>query len=248
MSIVDLLPGESIEDLQYKGLKIIRCCGVFTYGTDAVLLADFANINRRSRVFDLGAGSGILSFLLAGRSDRIMVEAIEIDSAQADRMQRGIMMNGLQGRVRVSQGDLKDIARHAGAAAFDAVVCNPPYHEAAMPVKRDAAARSESGCSYSDVARAAAFLLRHRGKFITMCPTRRLFAMSFAMQSAGIEVKRVRCVRSFVGKPPYLCMLEGRFQSAPGVMMEEPLTIFSQPGVYSLETRAAYHMDVPEDK
>ena len=247
MSIADLLPGESIEDLQYKGLRIISRAGVFTYGTDAVLLADFANIKKSGRVFDLGAGGGILSLLISKRSDAICVDAIEIDAEQVDRMQRSIRLNGLEKRIRVSQGDLREIARHAAAAAYDVVICNPPYHEKCADNQRDAAARTESGCTYQDVARAAAHLLRYRAKFISMCPVKRVFSMSFAMQSVGIEVKRVRCVRSYESKRPYLCMLEGRLKAAPGAVMEEPLTIYARHGVFTAAARAAYHTDTSEE-
>ncbi|MEG2338930.1 MAG: SAM-dependent methyltransferase, partial [Clostridium sp.] len=54
-----LRPGEKIEDLDLKGLKIIQNKEWFCFGIDAVLLADFANAKRSSKVVDFGTGTGI---------------------------------------------------------------------------------------------------------------------------------------------------------------------------------------------
>ena len=43
-----------IEDLQLNGLSIVVDKGGFTYGSDAVLLANFANPRRGDSCLDLG--------------------------------------------------------------------------------------------------------------------------------------------------------------------------------------------------
>ena len=49
------------EDLQCNGLSIVVDKAGFTYGSDAVLLANFARPRRGDSCLDLGAGTGILS-------------------------------------------------------------------------------------------------------------------------------------------------------------------------------------------
>ena len=51
---------ERIDDLQYKGLKIIQNTQKFCFGTDAVLLSHFAGIKKGDRAVDLGTGTGII--------------------------------------------------------------------------------------------------------------------------------------------------------------------------------------------
>ena len=60
---IRLLPGETIEDLQ-NGYGIIQHPEVFAFGTDAVLLAHFAQTAGAERAADLGTGSGILPILM----------------------------------------------------------------------------------------------------------------------------------------------------------------------------------------
>ena len=63
---VNLKEDERIDDLEYKGLKIIQNKKWFCFGIDSVLLSDFAKeIKNNSTVLDLGSGTGIISILLS---------------------------------------------------------------------------------------------------------------------------------------------------------------------------------------
>ena len=86
-----LLPGERVDDLQCMGLRIIQSPDSFRFGMDAVLLADFTRPRPRSRISDLGTGTGILPLLLYGRENTITCDAVEIQpdaSARAERTMR----------------------------------------------------------------------------------------------------------------------------------------------------------------
>ena len=43
---IKLLENEKIDDLQYKGLRIIQKEGTFRFGIDAVLLANFTQVKK----------------------------------------------------------------------------------------------------------------------------------------------------------------------------------------------------------
>ena len=55
---VPLLPGERLDDLQCGGYRLIQRPDAFRFGTDSVLLADFAAPRPRTRAVDLGCGTG----------------------------------------------------------------------------------------------------------------------------------------------------------------------------------------------
>ncbi|KRN00131.1 hypothetical protein FC24_GL001119 [Loigolactobacillus rennini DSM 20253] len=50
--------GERVDQLYSQSVKIIQSAQVFSFSLDAVLLADFAMVHRRSKVVDLCAGNG----------------------------------------------------------------------------------------------------------------------------------------------------------------------------------------------
>lgn len=74
----ELKPGERIDDLQRGGLRIIQRENGFRFGTDAVLLADFAAAKRGERVCDMGTGTGVLPLLLSARAEGTTFDAFEV--------------------------------------------------------------------------------------------------------------------------------------------------------------------------
>ncbi len=61
--------GERLDDLQLFGMRILQKPGAFRFGTDAVILADFAAPKKGDKVVDLGTGTGILPLLMLGHVD-----------------------------------------------------------------------------------------------------------------------------------------------------------------------------------
>lgn len=59
---------ERIDDLQCKGYQIIQNSGMFCFGMDAVLLANYVRFKRGGRYLDLGTGTGIIPYFLLQRS------------------------------------------------------------------------------------------------------------------------------------------------------------------------------------
>ena len=81
---------ERIDDLQRGGLRVIQRADAFRFGTDAVLLADFAAPRRHDRVCDLGTGTGIIPLLLYARENTISADAVEIQPDMADMAARSV--------------------------------------------------------------------------------------------------------------------------------------------------------------
>ena len=126
---VELKPGERLDDLQTAGLRLIQRPGTFRFGTDSVLLADFASPKRGERIVDLGCGNGAIALLLAGHRPDAAIEAVELQAELADMAERSVRLNGLEDRVRVYCMDMRVAWREIGRERCSLVVCNPPYGE-----------------------------------------------------------------------------------------------------------------------
>lgn len=67
---MDLKENERIDDLEYKGLKIIQNENYFCFGIDSILLSDFAkDLKKDSNILDIGTGTGIISILLSKKQN-----------------------------------------------------------------------------------------------------------------------------------------------------------------------------------
>ena len=93
---IKLNEDERIDDLEFKGLKIIQNKDGFCFGIDSVLLSDFAqNIKRNSKVLDLGTGTGIIPTLLCGKTDLAEIVGVEIQKEVYEMAKKSIELNKL---------------------------------------------------------------------------------------------------------------------------------------------------------
>ncbi len=235
---------ERIDDLQRGGLRVIQRADAFRFGTDAVLLADFAAPRRHDRVCDLGTGTGIIPLLLYARENTISADAVEIQPDMADMAARSMTLNGLSEKIRVLPGDLRQIRTLLPHARYDLVTCNPPYGKAGgtllNPDASKRLARHEESCAIEDVACAAAWLLQNGGRLCCVFPAARMIELSDAMRKYRMAPKRIRMVHSRVEKAAHLCLMEGMLDARPGLMIEPPLVIYDENNAYTPELRRIY--------
>ena len=134
--------------------------GGFPLGMDSVLLADFARPGA-VRGVELCCGSGAVSLLLLWRAPSLRMDCVELLSSSARCAGDNFAANGLAGRARVINGDIRDHRRLLRAGEYSLAVCNPPYFPAgsgrSSPDPARALARSEAECTLSDVLDAASW-------------------------------------------------------------------------------------------
>ena len=242
---VTLREGERIEDLQYKGLRLIQRDGSFRFGTDSVLLAGFARIGSKEKAVDLCAGCGVIAILLQGRTGAELT-AVEIDPTACSMARRSVEMNGQP--IEIVEADMRTAHELLGLGRFDAAVCNPPYYPAGGgQVSRkgegeyEGAATHDVLCALTDVAASAAKLLKFGGKLFMCCPASRLAEAFAALAAEKLEPKRMRLVASTPDKAPYLALIEAKKGAAPGLVIEKTLTVANADGSYTEEVDRIYH-------
>lgn len=200
------------------------------FGTDALLLADFAAVRENNRCCDMGSGCGIIPLLWLKKNMSRPVAAIEISEQGCEQMNKAAGINSLGGRLEVYNKDLRNVREFLPAGEFDVVTMNPPYKaEGAGIVSADeTAARARHGlcCSLEDMCEAAAWLLKFGGKFCVCLRPERLCELMCKMSAAGIEPKRLRTVSKRDGCTPWLVLIEGKRGGKPGMTVEPQLNIY----------------------
>jgi 23S rRNA (uracil1939-C5)-methyltransferase len=128
---------------------------------EAVLRGLPGKITNRTRVAELYAGCGTLTFALAGS---VRVAAFEGDTATVTALKQAINQGGLAGKIEAFQ---RDLARQPLSAkelgAFAAVVLDPPHNGAAAQIAQIAAAKIPTviyvSCNPATLSRDARILL-----------------------------------------------------------------------------------------
>lgn len=242
--MIELKDGERLDDLHRNGFQIIQNEKLFCFGMDAVLLSGFAEVREGERALDLGTGTGIIPILLAAKTMGKHFTGLEISAVSADMARRSVLLNGLEQRVEIVQGDIKEAGDLFAPASFDTVTSNPPYmigqHGLVNPDIEKAAARHEILCTLEDVVRAAARLVRPGGRFYLVHRPFRLAEIIRTLSQYKLEPKRMQLVYPYVNREPNMVLIEAVRGGRPRMTVEKPLIVYKEPGVYMPEITEIY--------
>lgn len=241
---INLYENERIDDLQYKGLRLIQKKDEFCFGVDAVLLANFADVKKNDAVLDLGTGTGIIPILLAGKTEARSIVGLEIQTAMQEMACRSVKLNNLEQKITIVEGDIKNASRQLGLSKFNVVVSNPPYMNSGgghvNPSNSKAIARHEILCTLEDVVRESSKLLKPGGQLAIVHRPERLADIIWHMRNFGIEPKYIRFVHPSPYKKANLLLIKGTRGGNPQLKMMDPLYVYDENGRYSDEINKIY--------
>ena len=241
-----LYEGETIEDLQLNGLRLIQKKNAFRFGMDSVLLAHFARIRETDTVVDLGTGNGILPLLLYGRQKGRRYYAVEIQEESAELAKRNAELNGLEDRLTVIHADACDLRSYLEKCSADAAVCNPPYGQPASalisPNAGKAVARTQEEDTLSHLFAGAFDVLKGRGSLFLVYPAAQMLHLMKKLQSFHLEPKRFQMVYPSAGKPANLVLVEAVKDARPMLHPMPPLIIREQDGSLTKDLKSVYHI------
>lgn len=241
---IDLKENERIDDLQRNHLRIIQKTDGFCFGMDAVLLSGFAAVKPGERVLDLGTGTGIIPILLSAKTEGEHFTGLEIQEEIAGMAKRSVSMNGLEEKIEIVNGDIKEASRIFGATSFDVVTTNPPYmndaHGLKNPTEVKAISRHEVLCTLEDVVREGAKVLKHGGRMYMVHRPHRLIEILNTMTKYRLEPKRMKLVHPFRDKEANMVLIEAVRGGGAWMKVEPPVIVYKEPGVYSEEIYDIY--------
>ncbi len=205
-----------------------------TFGTDAVLLADFASPNKKDIVCDMGTGCGIIPMLLCRNGKGKHITGIEIQQNGYEQAMESVRLSGVEDKVTIINGDIREIKQLLPHGTFNVVIMNPPYKatNGGIESKTQSArlARHEITCNIDDVTAAASHLLNFGGRLCLCNRPERLCDTIVSMRNAGIEPKRLRFVSKKADTAPWLFMIEGKKGAKPFMNVEAPLALYNSDG------------------
>lgn len=93
-------------------------------GTDGVLLGTWISTDGCKRILDVGAGTGLISLLLAQRVPQADITGVEIDEAAAEQAIENVATSPWQSRIKIVRENFRTFTSDE---PFDLIVSNPPY-------------------------------------------------------------------------------------------------------------------------
>jgi tRNA1(Val) A37 N6-methylase TrmN6 len=202
---LDTVPGTS--------LSLIQKIDGTAFAIDTLLLANFVRFNPDMNfAADLGAGSGILSFLIKYRNPKLQVTGIEVQQSFHELSLRNIELNKRFSDIAFSHLDVRDVPAHLLPESFDLVVSNPPYFpmgNGRLPQRPGRAmARHELNGTLKDFVEAATYLLPYGGKFCLIIPSSRFYEVIEYLKAGNLGLKRAQFIIPKEGEKSHLSLIE----------------------------------------
>jgi len=221
----EILPDETAGKLATGGLLIIQKKKGYRFSIDSYLLAAFVDEPEDASAVEIGSGSGIISILLAGIK-KISITGVEIQPSLAGMSKRSVAMNGLEKKVKIVSGDIKDYS----GGPFDAVVANPPYRPVGSgrinPHGEKAQARHEITLTLEQMLICASRMINDGGRFYAIYPVWRMPDMICTMRKNNIEPKKIIMIHSHAGSHASLFLIKGIKGSGRELSVDPPLYVY----------------------
>jgi len=166
-------------------------------GTDGVLLGAWTPlINNPNAILDIGAGTGILSLMLAQRSNAAQIDAIEIDEDAYEQCVENFEASPWSDTLFCFHAGLDEFVDEP-EDQYDLIISNPPFY--AEDFKTDDSqrdmARFQDALPFEELIEAAALLLSENGIFSVIIPYKeegRFVSLCSELDLFPIQITRVK--------------------------------------------------------
>ena len=205
----------------------------FKLSMDSVLLANFVTINMGVKnIIDFACGNAPIPMLLTYRTNA-MIYGVEYQKCIYELGVESIKENALEDKIKLINGDVRNIRDIFNSEFFDVVTCNPPYfkksdssHLNDNEVK--AIARHEITLNLEDVVKSASYVLKNRGVFAMVHRTERMIEIIEVMKKYRLEPKRIQFIYPKKGKNSDLFLIEGVKNGNVGLKMLSPIVLHEE--------------------
>jgi tRNA1Val (adenine37-N6)-methyltransferase len=182
-------------------------------GTDGVLIGAWSEIGDAKSILDVGAGSGLVSLMLAQRSDA-HITGIELDDSAANQAIENILVSPWSHRVSIICGDF---LLHHTDLRFDLIVSNPPFFEQSLlpPDAKRTNARHTETLNYETLLQKSVELLAPNGRISLIVPADKEFYINNLAKKINLHPSRICYVLPKLDSLPKRLLIEFSFVERP---------------------------------
>ncbi len=181
----------------FKQFSINQDKTAMKIGTDSVLLGAWCPIdNNPFSVLDIGAGTGILSLMLAQRSNAEQIDALEIDEDAYEQCVENFENSSWSDRLFCFHAGLDELIDEP-EDEYDLILSNPPFYSEDYKSNNDSRdlARFQDALPFENLVEAADLLLSENGIFAVIIPFKeevRFIDLCAEVELFPIKITRVK--------------------------------------------------------
>ncbi|WP_047788583.1 tRNA1(Val) (adenine(37)-N6)-methyltransferase [Tenacibaculum mesophilum] len=164
-----------MKPFKFKEFTVHQDKTAMKVGTDAVLLGAWCNLGEfPDTILDVGSGTGIISLMLAQRSDAMTIDAVEIDTNAYEQTVENFEQSDWGDRLFCYNASFVEFAEEMSEdeEEYDIIVSNPPFYTDNYETEDVARnkARFTSSLSFEELLKGVSEILSENGRFSTIIP------------------------------------------------------------------------------
>jgi tRNA1Val (adenine37-N6)-methyltransferase len=223
-------------------------------GTDAMILGSWIQPGNAKNILDIGSGTGILSLMLAQKSNAA-IDAVEIDETAFEQAKDNFQNSCWSHRLNIYHTAIQDFEP---GHSYDIMISNPPYFGENLKSSAESEkyrsrkkARSIYQLSHHDLALHASRLLTDCGSFYIILPVSAQEVFIALAEKAGLYPVETLEILSKAGSSPVRII--SVFCKRPVThTVHQPFIIYEQDGQYTDNyialTKEYYAVDMAKRK
>lgn len=112
----------------FKQFSVNQTGCAMKINTDGVLLGALTQADHSQSILDIGAGTGVISLMLAQRFPGATIDAVEIDTSAAKTAKTNFQNSPFTNRLHLHEGSFEQYFENNPDKKFDLIVSNPPFY------------------------------------------------------------------------------------------------------------------------
>lgn len=217
-----------LNDLLNYDLKIYQNEEDFKFSIDSVLLAEFVNINFRTKnIIDFCSGNAPIPMILSTKFDKNIV-GVEIQKNIYDLGVKSINYNNID-NINFLNMDVKQLPSYFDDK-FDIITCNPPYFkynkDSIINVNiNKAIARHEIMITIEDIISVASKIINNSGSLYLVHRCDRLIEIINLLKKYKFGLRRLQFVYDNINGQSCFLLIEAKYNCKNDLKVMKPLYI-----------------------
>jgi len=185
-----------------------------------------------NRILDIGAGTGLLSLMLAQKTNSF-IEGIEIDKDAFEQARENINSSPWKESVRIYDADAMNFS---SAIKYEVIISNPPFYE--NELKSDNAKKNlaqHSGLTIQQLLKVIKQNLSNDGSFFLLLPYKRNKEIESLIGESSLSITQKTFVRQSTNHDYFRVMIEGNHKQAVETAITNEIAIWNNQQQYTSE-------------
>ena len=185
-----------MKPFKFKEFTVHQDKAAMKVGTDAVLLGAWCEIGEEvDTVLDIGAGTGVISLMIAQRSNAMTIDAVELDQDAYEQCVGNFEQSDWGDRLFCYHTSFQDFAKELKEEeeTYELIVSNPPFYNDEFQTENESRnkARFTNSLSFKDLIAAVNDILDKKGKFVIIIPYKEQEAFVGLAKEKGLFLNKV---------------------------------------------------------